>query len=412
MAKKPQIHCYSDLKSFQRLMLLITTMVNYPGIGCLENTENQKNQIHHNALDLLRQRIVVIAKSISSQHNNFLTGENELVADFPLPATATLRKDLEILKGFGILEPRMYRWGYYLGTGVMDKQQLKIAFDALESMAIYQGDTFARECYTILTQRIRGLEFESQSDFSYPIRRNLNQAIEYTDPLQMMNKSQNRQTLFHYIPQLEEAIALGQTIQISRKSDLYNQQPKKPKIGLEQVIPLQLIYYNISWYLLYENSQNNQLIIGRISRFANYYRVISAVGRDTKAQQESLKKANKLLSNGWGLNLGNLEAQKQELDKKLKLEKIKVRFYPPVCDFILEGELRHPKQTIKQIKNEYGKLIYLDYSINLPSRSLKEFRFWLQRYGGSVEVIYPLSLRNEHIQEIKNSCGHYDISID
>jgi hypothetical protein len=36
----------------------------------------------------------------------------ELPDDYP--ATATIRKDLETLRDYGILDKRMYRWGYYL----------------------------------------------------------------------------------------------------------------------------------------------------------------------------------------------------------------------------------------------------------------------------------------------------------
>ena len=382
MTKKSDSHKYSDFSSFQRLMLLITTLVNYPGIGCIpeaEKSTRQKGQ-HHSALKLFQQQIMVTAE--------------ESGISISIPATSTLRKDLEFLRDYHILDRRMYRWGYYLGTGVMTKRELKIAFDALKSMAIYQADALAREHYQRLSQRIRGLDLESQGDFFYPVRRNLNQAIDYTDPEQMWQKNQNRHTLFHYIPELEEAILKGQAIQVSRKDDFYNH--TSPNIGPEEIIPLQLIYYNISWYLVYESCHNNQLIMGRINRFKDYYKLLSSAGRSLKAQEESLKKANKLLTNGWGLNLGSLEEQIKELQNQLTFIKIKVRFYPPVCFFIIEGELRHPKQKIKITKDDYGQVLSADYLISLPPRSLNEFRFWLQSYGASVEVIAPESLRQIH----------------
>jgi hypothetical protein len=384
MAKNPQRHKYSDFLSLQRLMVLIATLVNYPGVGGIDQEDKlaQEKGQHHNALELLQQQMMIMAQTVG--------------IELKLPATATLRKDLEFLKDYQILDRRMYRWGYYLGTGVMRKRELKMAFDALESMAIYQGDALAREQYQRLSQRIRGLDLDNQGDFFYPVRRNLNQAIDYTDPEQMWQKNQNRHTLFHYIPQLEEAILKGQPIQVSRKDDFYNQ--TQPNIGPEEIIPLQLIYYNISWYLLYESCQNNQLIMGRINRFKDYYKLLSSAGRNIKAQEESLKKANKLLTNGWGLNLGSLDEQTKELQNQLIFTKIKVRFYPPVCFFIIEGELRHPKQKIKIKKDDYGQVIYADYLISLPPRSLNEFRFWLQSYGASVEVIAPESLRQIHRQ--------------
>jgi WYL domain len=382
MSKKPNLHLYSDLKSFQRLMLLIASLVNNPGIGCFEEELSQETNDHHNALSLLQEKIIIIAQDIN--------------IDIEKPAIPTLRKDLETLKNFGILEKRMYCWGYYLGTGTMNKDELKIAFDALESMAIDQGDTVARQIYHKLKKRMKGLKLTEKDDFFYPVRKNLNRPINYTDPEEMISKGQNQNNLYHHIEKLETAIIKGQIIEISRKKDYYNQ----GNLGIEVIIPLQLIYYDIAWYLIYETSENNQLIIGRVNRFSNYFKVISEAGRNIEAQKNSLKKAEILLTNGWGLNLGKLEDQELELQRKLTLEKIKIRFYPPVSKFIYEGELRHRKQQIKLTKNNTNnEVLYLDYYISLPPRSLNEFLFWLQRYGDSAEVIYPESLRKLHSEK-------------
>lgn len=144
--------------------------------------------------------------------------------------------------------------------------------------------------------------------------------------------------------------------------------------------------------------------MGRINRFTNYFKIVSSAGRNIEAQKESLKKAEILLTNVWGLNLGNKEEQELELQGKLAFEKIKVRFYPPVSNFnfIQEGELRHRKQRIKLTKNNTNnEVLSLDYFIGLPQRSLREFLFWLQRYGDDVEVIYP-----DHLQQL-----HYENAI-
>lgn len=393
MAKKPKLHRYSDLLSFQRLMLLIATFINYPGIGCCED-EHSKGENHHNALALLQTQMEIIAENL---HINI-----------EKPAIATLRKDLETLREMGILEKRMYRWGYYVGTGVMNKQELKIAFDALESMAIYQGDTVARQIHRKLKKRIKGLDILKKDDFFYPIRRNLNRAINYTDPEEMILKGRNQHNLYHRIEELETAIIKGQAIEVSRKKDLYNN-GKKTNIGIEIIIPLQLIYYDIAWYLIYENCANNQFIIGRINRFSDYFKMVSSAGRNIEAQKESLKNVEILLTNGWGLNLGNKVEQELELQGKLTLEKIKIKFYPPVSNFIREGELRHPKQRIKLTKsNTNNEVLYLDYFISLPARSLNEFLFWLQRYGDGVEVIYPENLREKHHKNSINLTKLYE----
>lgn len=394
MTKKPDLHRYSNLKSFQRFMLLIATLVNNPGIGCNDDEQSfRERENHHNALELLQSQIQITAQDVN--------------INIEKPAIPTLRKDLETLRDFGILERRMYRQGYYLGTGAMSKDELKIAFDALESMAVYQGDTVARKIHSKLKKRIKGLEIKKKDDFFYPVRRNFNRVINHTDPEEMILKGKNHNNLYHRIEELEMAIIKGQAIEISRKKDLYNI-GKDANVGIEIIIPLQLIYYDISWYLIYENCANNQLITGRINRFSNYLKIVSQAGRNIEAQKESLKKAEILLTNGWGLNLGNKEKQDLELQKKLTLEKIKVRFYPPVSNFIQEGELRHVKQKIKLVKNNINnEVLYLDYFISLPQRSFNEFLFWLQRYANCVEVIYPEHLRQLHYEKALSLAKRY-----
>ncbi|MEO8894121.1 MAG: hypothetical protein ABI417_21765, partial [Coleofasciculaceae cyanobacterium] len=96
---------------------------------------------------------------------------------------------MQTLRDYGILDRRMYRWGYYLGTGAMNLEQLKVAFNAIASQAEYQRDPQVRQIYQILEQRLRGLDLDSNGDFFYPVRAYLNRPIIYTDPNDMIAKS-------------------------------------------------------------------------------------------------------------------------------------------------------------------------------------------------------------------------------
>ncbi|WP_257237039.1 hypothetical protein [Nostoc sp. 'Peltigera malacea cyanobiont' DB3992] len=111
------------------------------------------------------------------------------------------------MRRYGILERRMYRWGYYLGTGAMSQAELKVAFNALASQAKYQGDPQLRRICEILSKRLRGLDMELKGNFFYPIRQHLNRAIVYTDPEEMAAQGENRNTLFHQLPLLEQLLA-------------------------------------------------------------------------------------------------------------------------------------------------------------------------------------------------------------
>jgi hypothetical protein len=200
MKQQSNIHRYINAQSLERLLLLIATLIKNPGIGCFDDgQENSTNKHqHHNALELVQIKLRELAASLKI----------ELPENYP--ATPTIRKDLELLRDYEILDRRMYRWGYYFGTGAMSKRELKAAFNALESQAIYQGDPQLRKIYYSLKRRLKGFEFVENQDFFYPVRQHLNRAINYTDPQEMMNKGNYRHTLFHQIEFLENTIDLSE----------------------------------------------------------------------------------------------------------------------------------------------------------------------------------------------------------
>lgn len=318
MTTSVKINRYYDFQALERLLLLIATLIKYPGVGCRDEFE-PLNDKHHNALESVQLKLQELARSLD--------------IDLPdkYPAIPTLRKDLELLKDYQILDRRMYRWGYYLGTGVMNKRELKAAFDTLESQAKYQGDPELRRIYDLLKKRLKGFEFEQ--DFFYPVRQHLNRTIDYTDPQEMMKRGEYRHTLFHQIDVLEAAIVRGQAIELSRYTDPYQEN----KLGLITLYPLQLIYYDIAWYLIYECDRDGTLAIGRINRFKDHLHVLSDRPRGMSEQKNSLDKAHKLLENGWGLKLGNLKQQQLELAGKLNLVPVKVRFFDlELFDWLVE----------------------------------------------------------------------------
>lgn len=381
-------HPYAKTKAFERLMILIATLVQYPGVGCPSERLSDRDRVnrtsHHNALAALQNKMQQVAQ----------TAKLNWPPDYP--SLPTLRKDLERLRDYNILERRMYRWGYYLGTGAMTKRELQMAFQALQSQAQHQGDPQVRRVYEALSLRLRGFELDTEGDFFYPVRQNLSRTIEWTDPQEMMACGENRHTLFHHIATLEDAIAIGQPLEIARERDLYNAQ----NLGIQLVWPLQLIYRDIAWYLLYECCHNQQLVIGRLSRYSDYCKVYPINGRGVFMQKQSLDDAYRLLQQGWGLYLGEAAEQEQELTGELDLMTVRVRFFPPVSRFIAEGDLRHPQQKLRAgpIDEFTGKPQWLDYTVELPPRSLSEFRIWLQRYGDKVQILSPPELAQDHYQ--------------
>ncbi len=377
MAKSPE-------QKLDRLLVLISTLVNYPGIG--------HSDTHDQQLLPVQQKMRETAKELNlNWKDNY-------------PSIPTIRKDLKILREHGILHQSMYRWGYYLGTGVMTFEELTYALNALMSQAEYQQYPLSREINDRLIKRLRGLDRDQQEKIFYPVRQHINNTIVYTDPMEMMETSNNKNSLFHKLSNVEEAILMGKTIEISRTKDAYQQDNE----GLQQIIPLQLIYNDIAWYLVYEIANDGHLVIGRIDRFADYYREITSTGRGIEKQKEQLKKVHKLLNNGWGLNLGKeVEKQRLELAGRLNFQTIKIRFYPKVTNFITEADKRHQSQKITTIKDDTGQVKYVDYQVKLPERSINEFMLWVYKFMDKAQVIEPPKLAEEHQEKAMAIVNRY-----
>ena len=286
------------------------------------------------------------------------------------------------LRKYGILEQRAYRWGYFLGTGVMPFKDLQVALNALASMAKYQRSPQAIRIYRELEKKLRGKQDLQSTDFLYPVRSQIDRAIIYTDLDEMLDIKKNRHNLYNCLDQVEAAIVIGQAIEIFKNVASYNRQTRYLKI-----FPLQLIYHDIAWYLLYEYIDNGHLAIGRIDRFSDYIQFVSQP-RGTELQKLSLTVAMRLFKNGWGLFLGEPPDQVQEIAGTLEYIQVKVRFFAPVVSFIEEGEKRHISQSIDRC----GKPDYIDYSVSLPERSLNEFCRWVNQFVHNAQVLEPSHL--------------------
>lgn len=365
---------YIEPHIFERLMILIATLAQHPGVGARDPMASQLG-IHDAAQEILTKM----------QQTAQALGHKLL----PYSA-ATIRKDLKTLRSYGLLEDRMYRWGYYLGTGALTREELQAALQALASQAHYQGDPQIRRLYEAVERRLRGLNLELDGQLFYPVRTHFSRTIVYTDPEEMMTQSHYRRTLFHELETVERAIAAGQPLELIRQSDPYGSMG----IGHIQVYPLQLIYSDVAWYLLYEHLQTDHFEIARVDRLSEQVEVLEAAGRGIAAQKQSLQIAHQLLYQGWGLYLGTLEEQQQERSGQLALTTVKVRFFYPVAEFILEGERRHPTQSLR--KGRTATEAYVDFTVNLPQRSLQEFGRWVNRFMHLAQILSPAAMAQKH----------------
>ena len=385
MPKTSDLHPYSDRQAFDRLILLIATFIHHPGIGSPDRIGNN-SQSAHESLEAVQAKVYEVAQ----QYNISLT-------KYSIP---TLRKDLVTLRKYGLLEKRIYRWGYFLGTGVMSFKDLQVALNALNSMAKYQRSPQAIRIYQELEKKLRGKQILESTDYLYPVRSQIDRAIIYTDLDEMLDIKKNRYNLYHCLEQVEAAIEIGQAITIYRYADPYSQ-----KIGYLQVFPLQLIYHDIAWYLLYEYVDNGHLEIERIDRFTDQIQFVNQT-RGTDLQKSSLNVAMNLFKKGWGLFLGEPSEQMRELAGTLEYIQVKVRFFAPVIAFIEEGEKRH----IAQVIDRSGKPDYIDYNISLPPRSVNEFCRWVHQFAHNAQVLEPQSLRDRFRSTALKLAALYKVS--
>ncbi|NER81750.1 MAG: WYL domain-containing protein [Leptolyngbya sp. SIO1D8] len=281
------LKAYGQPRALERLLLLILTLVEHPGIGSPEASEDASEE-HHDALKALCDRVHKVAKSKNIEF---------------ACSTHAIRKDIGFLRQFGILSPRMYRWGYFLGTGIMTQSELHVALNALAAQANYQKDPQVRKLYESLTKRLKTID--PTGILLYPVRTQFNQSIIYTDPIKMMSDGYYRQTLIYHLEELEHSILSGEKVQLCHSRNPY----KNRQTGYLWVYPLQIIHSNIAWYLLYENCANKHLAITRLDRFSDHYQSAKSPKRELVTQQESLEKAHQLLESGWGLFLGNPQDQ-------------------------------------------------------------------------------------------------------
>jgi hypothetical protein len=384
--KSPTTYGYAEPSAFERLMLLIATLVQHPGVGG-SGKEVPKNNKHRDAL----QEVLISLQKVAHAQG-FLP---------PQCSVHTLRKDLETLRYWGILEQRMYRWGYYLGTGGLNRKELQAALNALACQAIAQQDPQMSKIYHTVSRKLKGMELSG--DLFYPVRTQLDRVIIHTEPEELIAKGLHKYTLFHALPVVEKAILRGEAIEIYHNRNPYAEvQPR-----YFSVYPLQLIYSDIAWYLLHEDINNGHLAVTRVDRLSDHCRILEFESRDITSQRNSLKVAHRLLESGWGIYLGNNEEQKLECSNQLQFAKVTVRFFPPVLDFILEGERRHPSQKIRKGAKANGKLPYVDYTVQLPPRSFNSFSQWIYRFMGQAKVLDPPELVEKHRKAAQELIDRY-----
>lgn len=379
MPRPSQFHPYSDRRAFDRLMALIALLAHRPGVGGPDPLDRD--------LSMGNRSLEQIAEALG----DFLGDPSTP------PKAATLHKDLAMLRRYGLLQSRPYRWGYYLGSGGLLPHEVSLVLFALTLVGDHWHHRGAADLAQILEKRFRPTAI-APTETPYPTRQLIDRPIIHTDPMEMMAVGENTLNLYHGLPALEAAMAVGQGVILQCCKNPYFPQ----EVGPMRVFPLQLLYREIAWYLLFEHGEDGHWEIGRVDRFGDG---VTPWGepRGRTLQEKRLREAIQLLARGWGLYLGDRRSQTQERSGRVPLEKVVVRFFAQMIPFILEGRTRHPTQQLH--RDPQGQ--YVDFQVMLPGRSFDEFYRWVCRFGDQAMFLTPPSLVQRHQNSLRQGLENY-----
>ena len=375
-------HTYSDLYLFARLLKTIRFIVQEPFL-----------RDEQNSLDMLLQGL---------QSNKVYTSRD------------ILRNDIRVaLKPYKILPETPMKRGYFIGTAILAKHELKEVFKVLQSQAESLSDPAAVAIYEAFKDRMKDSNILEKADIAdiYPVRAIGNQAIVDIDSLPDYAIYKNLQIL-------ETAIEKGELLQLDRILGT-GRFPNDPhQDNYFYAWPLQLVFHNIGWYLGYECVEPSKGNLFRFERLDRIF-VVRSRGecRKKEEQKKSLQKLDKLYKASMGIFLGNsVEDQKNFLssdkDQQASAEvTVELWCTNQSFKFISEGTKRFPANRMKMSQplvnsklNIKKSIFFRDqdsqsgdskfpyrFQVKLPVWSLQDIdlKRWIIGFGGQVKVVKP-----------------------
>lgn len=405
--KNIAFHPYSQLLDFDRLLHLISILIENPGFSLTEITETirqKRGGIYADQkalaadLDFLESNYIISGNNLSqlpeilpkidipeTDHpeiiNHSYSGREEfqrlltairIIFNRPfLPGNhkshlialaetvalelesqdkweARLRKDIEnVLKPYQIIDQKPLKNGYFAGTGILGRGELLKVLDILQIQAKSIENPVALEVYKMFEERMIGSKIVEKA--TYPVR-----AIAH-QPMVDIDLVEDKSALCCQTDKVEEIILNGELVELGKRPG--TGRFKGEKEGLFTAWILQILFHNSAWYLAleYEGGEEPEkdgiIKIERLDRLYLSRRYLDK--RSLEIQETSLKKMQKLLNNSAGIHLGtNSQQQKQFLSNKKSEKKkvevtIKLRFNDKMFKFISEGTKRFPKSRMK-----------------------------------------------------------------
>ena len=348
--------------------------------------------------------------------------------------TASLRKDAEKIftpYGFRVRNDNV-RHGYTLGTALLSGGELKAVHGVLQQAAGRLSDPSAQQLLTNLELRLEqaGISVASCS----PVRSYANHSVVHPGWVRPDSLAAPRQA-----GRIEAAILQRQRVVLERSASAaaFADSPE----GELRIWPLQLVFHNIAWYLLYEEDPigrpDGLIRSERLERLALRH-CEHGHTRPDKAHLRALKRLERLLHHSGGIYFGHdlvLQLAIGQVPASIAASHlITLRF---CCQdwafaFIREGQQRYPLECTRFSRPRRGDRWWFHpqaphvlkpnaatashpypVEFDLPPWTVErdvDLRNWLFAFGAGIRIESPQALAAEQQRLCLQALAVYGIT--
>lgn len=179
----------------------------------------------------------------------------------------------------------------------------------------------------------------------------------------------------------ESLTLICQALALNRKAEISYRDRQKEEFSVREVSPIQLVRYRDNWYLDAFCHKRGEL------RTFSLDRISDARILEEKARKVQRKEAEEYFAESYGIFGGKAK------------EKAVLQFSPEIAKWV-SSEMWHPKQEASYARNG-------SYILKFPFSDERELVLDIMRYGDSVEVISPESLRKTVRKKLQRALEKY-----
>ena len=386
---------------------------------------------------LLQQPFDRSSERGANLHQHLIAATEAIPGAYLSGETATLRKDLEkILTPYGFRNRNdNVRHGYCLGTAVLPAARLQELHNVLRQSAGRLADPSAQNLLVELDERLDWAGISANG--LAPVRRYARHAAVDTKLVRRDSLAAPRRA-----DAIEAAVVEHRRVLLQRYPGVgsFADSPE----GELRVWPLQLIFHNVGWYLLFEDDQvgHEQGLIRseRLDRLASPPSH-GGLRRSPEEHAAAISRLERLLHHSGGIYFGaDLEQQLAIASPSAQRRSqalVTLRFCcaPWAFAFIREGLQRYPIEHTRFSKPLPGDNWWhhpkaphvlesgaadashpFPVELDLPPWTVAadvDLRSWLFAFGGGIRIESPDALRQELVhrsQEAIAANGSHDIA--